>query len=64
MEGFESENGFLAIFLPETEKSNVIVTYTGTNLMFISKIISSATLIGIILYGIYKKRWFAIYRKK
>ena len=55
IEGFESENGFLAISLPEMSNSEVVVEYVGTNLMFISKMISIMTLITIIVYEIYKK---------
>ena len=55
VESFESENGFLAISLPETSSSEVIVEYVGTNLMAISKIISGMTLISILIYEIYKK---------
>ncbi len=55
IEGFESENGFLATSLPEMSSSEVVVEYVGTNLMFISKMISIMTLIIIIVYEIYKK---------
>ena len=55
-EGFESENGFLAISLPEMSSSEVVVEYVGTNLMLVSKIISGMTLISIVIYIIYKKR--------
>lgn len=56
VEGFESENGFLAISLPEMSSSEVVVEYVGTNLMFVSKIISGMTLISITIYEIYKKK--------
>ena len=56
VESFESENGFLAISLPEMSSSEVVVEYVGTNLMFISKIISGMTLISIMIYEIYKKK--------
>lgn len=56
VEGFESEKGFLAISLPEMEKANVIVEYTGTELMFVAKIISGMTLISIMIYEFYKKK--------
>jgi len=55
VENFESENGFLAISLSEMSSSDVVVEYVGTNLMFISKIISVMTLTTIIVYEIYKK---------
>lgn len=55
VENFESENGFLAICLSEMSSSEVVVEYVGTNLMFISKIISVMTLTTIIVYEIYKK---------
>lgn len=55
VENFESENGFLAISLPEISNSEVIVEYVGTNLMTASKIISEMTLISIIAYEIYKR---------
>lgn len=70
IECFESENGFLAISLSEISSSEVVVEYVGTNLMFISKIISAITLISIILYVIYTKNKgriknrFAIYNRK
>lgn len=54
-ETFESENGFLAVSLPEITQLEISVNYEGTNLMLISKIISGVTLICIIGYGIYKK---------
>ena len=56
VEGFESENGFLAISLPEMSSSEVVVEYVETNLMFVSKIISGMTLISITIYEIYKKK--------
>lgn len=56
VEGFDSENGFLAISLPEMSSSEVVIEYVGTNLMFASKIISGMTLISIIIYEIYKKK--------
>ena len=70
VETFESENGFLAISLPEMSSSEVSVEYVGTNLMMISKLISAITLISMIVYEIYKKnesrikRRFAIYKRK
>ena len=70
VEAFESENGFLAISLPEMSSSEVSVEYVGTNLMKVSKIISAITLISIILYVMYNKnesrikRRFAIYKRK
>lgn len=56
IEGVESEHGFLAISLPETYKSEIVVEYVGTNLMIISKVISGMTLISIMIYEIYKKK--------
>ncbi len=70
VETFESENGFLAISLPEMSSSEVSVEYVGTNLMMISKLISAITLISMIVYVIYNKnesrikRRFAIYKRK
>ena len=43
MKPFESENGFLAISLPEISSSEVLVEYVGTNLMKVAKIISTMT---------------------
>lgn len=56
VEGFESENGFLASSLPEMSSSEIVVEYVGTNLMLVSKIISGMTLISIMIYEIYKKK--------
>ena len=67
---FESENGFLAISLPEMSSSDVSVEYVGTNLMMVSMIISVVTVISFILYILYKKdkihikSMFAICKKK
>ena len=55
VESFESENGFLAVSLPEMSSSEVVVEYVGTNLMTISKIISGMTLISMIVFKIAKK---------
>lgn len=55
MKPFESENGFLAISLPEMSSSEVLVEYVGTKLMLVSKIISVMTLISILIYKFYKK---------
>ena len=55
VESFESENGFLAVSLPEMSSSEVVVEYVGTNLMTISKIISGMTLISMIVFKIPKK---------
>lgn len=54
-ETFESENGFLAVSLPEITQSEISVNYVGTNLMLVSKIISGVTLICIIIYWIFKR---------
>lgn len=50
---FESDNGFLAISLPEMSSSEASVEYVGTNLMTVSKIISVITLISIILFIVF-----------
>lgn len=55
VENFESENGFLAISLPEISNAEVVVEYVGTNVMFVSKIISVMTFISIIVFKITKK---------
>lgn len=55
MKPFESENGFLAISLPEMSSSEVCVKYVETNLMKVAKIISTMTLISILIYEFYKK---------
>ena len=55
VENFESENGFLAISLPEISNAQVVVEYVGTNVMFVSKIIFVMTLISIIVFKIAKK---------
>lgn len=47
---FESKNGFLAISLPQSPMSDIVVEYTQTNAMKTSKLIS---LIGIVLLGCY-----------
>ena len=46
IETFESENGFVAIQVPETAK-RINVTYTGTMLMKITYIVSGVTFIGV-----------------
>ena len=55
MKPFESENGFLAISLPEMSSLEVCVKYVETNLMKVAKIISTMTLISILIYEFYKK---------
>lgn len=55
VKAFESENGFLAISLPEISSSEICVKYVETNLMRIAKMISAMTLISIIGYKIYQK---------
>lgn len=54
IKNFESDNGFVAISLPEMEKAEIIVEYTGTSYMYISKIISITTLMFVIVYVSYK----------
>lgn len=49
IETFESENGFVAIQVPETAK-RINVTYTGTTLMKITYIVSGVTFIGVCGY--------------
>ncbi len=67
---FESDNGFLAISLPEMSSSEASVEYVGTNLMTVSKIISVITLISIILFIVFTKHKsrikniFAIFKRK
>lgn len=56
MKNFESENGFLAISLTETLKSEIVIEYVGTKAMFIAKIISIMGLIILIVYVAYEKR--------
>ena len=51
-EGFESENGFLAIDIRELPKSDVKIEYKGTALMRNSKIFSIISLFIFILYNI------------
>ena len=49
IETFESENGFVAIQVPETAK-RINVTYTGTTLMKITYIVFGITFIGVCGY--------------
>lgn len=49
IEIFESDNGFVAINVPETA-TKVTVKYTGTMLMKATYILSAVTLVGVILY--------------
>ncbi len=56
IKNFESENGFLAISLTETSKSEIVIEYVGTKVMFIAKIISIIGLIILIIYVVYEKR--------
>lgn len=50
MNSFESENGLLAVSLNKIPESDITVTYTGTRIMDISKILS---IVGIILFILY-----------
>ena len=48
--GFESENGFLAISISESSQLDIVVKYTGTNLMMIAKVISGISFLIFIGY--------------
>ena len=49
VETFESNNGFVAINVPETA-TKVTVKYTGTMLMKVTYVLSGVTLLGVIGY--------------
>ena len=46
---FESDNGFVAFEIAESEKGQVTANYTGTTLMQITYIVSGVTLLGIVI---------------
>ena len=60
IEIFESDNGFVAINVPETA-TKVTVKYTGTTLMKATYILSAVTLVGVILYLVIS--WIVLRRK-
>ena len=60
VETFESDNGFVAINVPETA-TKVTVKYTGTMLMKATYILSAVTLVGVILYLVIS--WIVLRRK-
>ena len=60
IEIFESDNGFVAINVPETA-TKVTVKYTGTMLMKATYILSAVTLVGVILYLVIS--WIVLRRK-
>lgn len=60
IEIFESDNGFVAINVPETA-TKVTVKYTGTTLMKATYILSAVTLLGVILYLVIS--WIVLRRK-
>ena len=60
IEIFESNNGFVAINMPETT-TKVTVKYAGTMLMKVTYILSAVTLIGVILYLVIS--WIVLRRK-
>lgn len=51
---YETENGFLGCTLEKNESGNLEVEYTGTKIMFFSKIISSISFIVFLIY-VWKK---------
>ena len=59
IKSFESDNGFLAIQLNEIDESDLVVEYTGTNIMKFSKcfsIISLGIFIGYIIIPKFRKK--------
>lgn len=60
IEIFESNNGFVAINMPETT-TKVTVKYAGTMLMKVTYILSAVTLLGVILYLVIS--WIVLRRK-
>lgn len=55
VDSFETENGFLGFALGSNDSNDLDVTYTGTELMNVSLLISFAAFIGFGIY-VYKKR--------
>ncbi len=55
IQNFESENGFLAISLPEISNAQICIEYVGTKAMFIAKIISVIGVIFMIMYLLFTK---------
>jgi len=51
---FETENGFVGCTIPKNEKGTLEINFTGTNIMQISKIISTISLVAYTIY-VYKK---------